>query len=152
MNFPVSLPVSFCVKSNFDLLLPFKAFECYHICSDLFCPFILWCPHFQHFLQFFCDAVSNSDYRQSNDRTSDQLWIEKDFQWIAYGLISVLSQHLPGRIAEPQKHRDSQWPSTDSNKANKSRSLSLHQSIKCNMFMRHSHNFCLLSNTVQFQN
>jgi len=82
---------------------------------------------------FFCDAVSNSDYTESNDRKSDELWIEKKFKWIGYGLINVLSQHLPGRIAEPHKHQDSQWPSRDWNKANKSRALSLHQSIKCIM-------------------
>lgn len=152
MQFPISVPVSFCVKSNFNLLQPFQAFECYHICLDLFCPFILWCLHFQQFLEFFCDAVSNSDYTESNDRKSDELWIEKEFKWIGYGLINVLSQHLPGRIAEPQKHQDSQWPSRDWNQANKSTALSLHQSIKCIMVMRHTHNLCLLSNIVQVQN
>jgi hypothetical protein len=59
-------------------------------------------------LRVFCDAVSNSDYRESNDRKSDELLIEKDFKRIGYGLINVLSQQLPGRIAEPQKHQDSQ--------------------------------------------
>lgn len=152
MRFPISVPVSFCVKSNFDLLLPFKAFECYHIFFRFILSSYIMMSPFPALLRVFCNAVTNSDYRESNDRKSDELRIEKDFKRFGYGLINVLSQHLPGTIAEPQKHQDNQRPSRDSEQANKSRAFSLHHSIKCIMVMRHSHNLCLLSNTVQFQN
>jgi hypothetical protein len=59
---------------------------------------------FSALLTVFYDAVSNSEYTVSNDRKRYVLWIEKDFKWTGYGLISVLSQHLPGRTV--QNHKD----------------------------------------------